>query len=129
MDWEDPFTERGANPFSMQQSARFSSFFRGEAGLNTYYAQEFSFYYFIARGKLSYVREQLIHATTVRAALINTASFIYLQALVPNENLFSPGVEFFIKSKAGGYISLLYDGLFGGKYRNNALQVKLGHDF
>ena len=128
-DFAKSFNEHGASPFNMHQKGWVSSLFRSEVGLNGYYTHEFELCYFIARGKISGINQQLIDTGKVRASLVDTTQVLVVSSFKKNQNFVSPSIELFIKAKTGGYISCAYDGEYGSGFTLNEAQIKIGTNF
>ena len=134
LDWayvfENGFKEHGAGILNMQQSGRFSSILRTEAGLNNYVSHTFeSQSTFIFRLKLSYINEAQFHVGLMTANLVGLPGSFTVNSFTGNQNLISPRVEFFWKNRRGGYASLAYDGEFGSNSHSNEAVIKIGHYF
>ena len=133
LDWaynyQPAFTEHGASPFNMNQPHHFSSMLQTEAGLNGYYTRNFDWGYFIFRGKASYTNKAPFQMNRVSAFITGAPASFGVTALTSNLNLFSPGFEFFGRTKKGFYGSLMYNGAFGSSYYDHEAVLRLGAFF
>ena len=116
----------------MQIKSNFASIVQTELGLNGYYSKAlalFARWTFILRGKISYINQTPFHQGAIRANLIGEATSLELETSIRTQNLISPALELYWQHQRGLIFSISYNGQFGKWYRNNELEIKLGHSF
>ncbi len=126
------FSETGADPLNMQQTASWSELLRTELGLHAYELWTTSVGDFIFRETLSYVNKQPFHIGKINANIVGFPPGFTVDSFYNNQNFISPSFQFLYRGPKGTFFSASYMGEFQwglGAYKSNSLLVQLGAYF
>jgi len=132
MLFQRSFSEHGAYPLNLHQESSFSQLLRGEMGLHAYEVWSTSIGDFVLRETLSFVNKQPFDVGRINAYLVGYPPGFSVESFTQNQSLFSPSLQFFYRSRYGGFSSLSYVGEFqlgAGSYRSNRVLAKIGMYF
>ena len=132
MLFQRSFSEHGAYPLNMHQESSFSQLLRGEIGLSAYEVWSCCIGDFILRETVSFVNKQPFDVGLIRASLVGFPPGFTVESFTQNQSLVSPSLQFFYRSRYGGFSSLSYIGEFqmgSGSYRSNTILAKIGMYF
>ena len=129
VDFQNGYRENNASPLNMRVPGSTSSMLRSEIGLNAYETWQGDWGVCVLRETASYLNKAPFSTGTTTAAIIGASGNFTVKTFTTTQNLFSPSVELFFRGKRGAFVSLFYEGEFGGGYMTNQILLRIGQYF